>query len=89
MRNITNPLIEAWEASGLRALPMGLQGLLVKDLLHSVEQAGRHELLMNAAGQTSGMLGARRPAREILDEMVAEAAEIFAKGLSSRVEARV
>ena len=38
MRNITNPLIEAWEASGLQALPMGLQGMLARDLLYSVRR---------------------------------------------------
>jgi NAD(P)H-dependent flavin oxidoreductase YrpB (nitropropane dioxygenase family) len=89
MRNITNPLIEAWEAKGLQALPMGLQGLLVRDLIHSVRQAGRHELLMNAAGQTSGLLSQRRPAGEILREMVVQAAEILGAKLSQRVVARV
>src|SRR6185503_7914775 len=43
MRNITNPLIEAWESSGLQALPMGAQGALIRDLQYSIEQAGRHE----------------------------------------------
>ena len=89
MRNISNPLIEAWEAKGLQALPMGLQGLLVRDLIHSVRQAGRHELLMNAAGQTSGLLSQRRPAGDILREMVVQAAEILGAKLSQRVVARV
>jgi NAD(P)H-dependent flavin oxidoreductase YrpB (nitropropane dioxygenase family) len=89
MRNITNPLIEAWEARGLQALPMGLQGLLVRDLLYSVRQAGRHELLMNAAGQTAGLLKQRRPAGEILREMVVQAAEILGAKLSQHVNARV
>ena len=53
MRNIRNPLIEAWEREGLDALPMGLQGLLIADLTHSIRAAGREELLMNAAGQTA------------------------------------
>ena len=88
MRNITNPLIEAWERRGLQALPMGLQGALVRDLLHSVREAGRHDLLMNAAGQTAGMLKLKRPAAEILDEMVGEAAEILAT-LGDRVAAAV
>jgi NAD(P)H-dependent flavin oxidoreductase YrpB (nitropropane dioxygenase family) len=87
MRNISNPLIEAWERRGLQALPMGMQALLIRDLVHSVDQAGRHDLLMNAAGQTSGMLKQSRPASEILEEMVGEAAEVLAKGLPSRVEA--
>lgn len=89
MRNISNPLIEAWEHRGLQALPMGMQALLIRDLVHSVEQAGRHELLMNAAGQTSGMLKTSRPAAEILEEMVAEAADVLANRLPSRVKAEV
>jgi nitronate monooxygenase len=89
MRNIRNPLIDAWEREGLMALPMGAQALLIRDLQYSIEQAGRHDLLMNAAGQTSGMLKKLRPARAILEEMVAEAAEIFATELPKRIEAAV
>lgn len=87
MRNITNPLIEAWEHSGIRALPMGLQGLLVRDIVHSLRAAGREDLLMNAAGQTSGMLKQVRPAREILDDMVGQAARILGQDLPGRVTA--
>lgn len=87
MRNITNPLIEAWEASGIQALPMGLQGLLVGDLLYSVRQAGRHELLMNAAGQASGLLSESRPAADILHSMVSQAAEIIARRIPATVTA--
>ena len=89
MRNIKNPLIEAWEAHGLEALPMGLQAALIKDLTYSIRHADRHDLLMNAAGQTAGMLTEKRPAREILDDMVAEAAAIFATSLPDRVSASV
>ncbi len=87
MRNINNPLIEAWEASGLQALPMGLQGLLIQDLVYSVRKAGREDLLMNAAGQISGLLTRVRPAAEILHDMVAQAAEIIGGGLQARVTA--
>ncbi|GIW12924.1 MAG: putative monooxygenase [Tepidiforma sp.] len=87
MRNITNPLIEAWEAAGIPALPMGLQGLLVQDLVYSCRQAGREDLLMNAAGQVSGMLNRIRPAAEILHDMVAQAAQILARDLPARVTA--
>jgi NAD(P)H-dependent flavin oxidoreductase YrpB (nitropropane dioxygenase family) len=87
MRNITNPLIEAWEASGLQALPMGLQGLLIQDLVYSVRKAGREELLMNAAGQAAGMLKQIRPAADILHDMVAQAADILARKLPAEVTA--
>jgi nitronate monooxygenase len=85
MRNISNPLIEAWEREGLQALPMGAQGALIRDLQYSIEQASRHELLMNAAGQTSGMLTKQRPAAEILAGIVAEAAELLGSALAKRV----
>mgnify|MGYP001115733652 CR=1 FL=1 len=87
MRNITNPLIEAWEAAGIQALPMGLQGLLIQDLVYSCRKAGREDLLMNAAGQVSGMLNRIRPAADILHDMVAQAAQILARDLPARVTA--
>jgi hypothetical protein len=68
---------------------MGAQAGLIRDLTYSIRQAGRDELLMNAAGQTAGMLKKQRPASEILEEMVAEAAEILARGLGQRIEASV
>ncbi|MGE5594515.1 MAG: NAD(P)H-dependent flavin oxidoreductase, partial [Hyphomicrobiales bacterium] len=89
MRNITNPLIEAYEASGIKALPMGIQGMLVADLVYSARQAGREDLLMNAAGQISGLLAQSRPAAEILHEMVGGAADILSNRLPSTVTATV
>lgn len=85
MRNITNPLIEAFEASGIQALPMGLHGLLIGDVMYSLRQAGREDLLMNAAGQISGMLRVGRPAEQILVGMVEQAADILARKLPATV----
>lgn len=87
MRNITNPLIESWEAAGIAALPMGLQGLLVGDLMYSLRQAGRMDLMMNAAGQVSGLLKSSRPAGEILMDMVSGAADILGRKLPATVQA--
>ena len=87
MRNITNPLIEAWEAANLQALPMGLQGMLTADLVYSARKAGREDLLMNAAGQAAGMLNTVRPAADILHDMVNQAADILGPGLKARVAA--
>lgn len=77
MRNVTNPLIEAWEASGITALPMGLQGLLIADLLADIRQAGRDELLMNAAGQIAGLIRELRPAREVVAALVEGAIQVL------------
>jgi NAD(P)H-dependent flavin oxidoreductase YrpB (nitropropane dioxygenase family) len=87
MRNINNPLIEYWESRKLDALPMGLQGIVSGEIMAGARQADRMELLMNPAGQISGLLKESRPAKEIFEEMVQEAAEIFSEGLASRVKA--
>ncbi len=87
MRNVTNELIEAWEDSGTEALPMGLQGLLIADIAEAAKQGGREDLLMNAAGQISGLLDEIRPAADVLHEMVAEAANIFTSRLPANVRA--
>jgi hypothetical protein len=44
---------------------------------------------MNPAGQISGMLTESRPAKDIFDEMVRDAAAIMTEGLPSRVRASV
>jgi NAD(P)H-dependent flavin oxidoreductase YrpB (nitropropane dioxygenase family) len=89
MRNIVNPLIEEWERAGVPTLPFPFQGALIREITLPAEKAGRKELLMNPAGQISGMLRRIRPAREILEEMVAQAAEIIQRTLPSQVEARL
>jgi len=86
MRNITNPFILAWESSGLPALPMGQQAALIRDLQYSIRKAGREDLLMNAAGQTSGMLTRQRPAKEIFAEMIDEAVDVLARRNPSRIQ---
>ena len=85
MRNITNPLIQAWEASGIKALPMGMQGLLISDLIAGARAAGKDELLMNAAGQAAGMISTLRPAAEVVREMVDGAVRVLTEDLPAAV----
>jgi NAD(P)H-dependent flavin oxidoreductase YrpB (nitropropane dioxygenase family) len=89
MRNINNPLIEYWESQKMDALPMGLQGIVSGELMSGARQADKLELVMNPAGQISGMLKAMRPAKEILEDMVREAAAILSGDLARRVQASV
>lgn len=89
MRNINNPLIEYWESQKLDALPMGAQGIVSGEIMSAATRANKLELLMNPAGQISGMLHESRPAKDILGDMVREAAEIIAQGLAKRVRASV
>lgn len=85
MRNITNPLIDAWEESGIKALPMGMQSALINPLLKGADAAGHTDWSMLAAGQVSGLVKAIRPAGEVLAEMVADAADILGSRLRERI----
>ncbi|MEE8370351.1 MAG: nitronate monooxygenase family protein, partial [Dehalococcoidia bacterium] len=77
MRNIKNPLIDAWEEADVPTLAFPFQGAVIRDVTFAAEKAGRKELGMNPAGQISGMLHEQRPAGEILEEIVGQAAEII------------
>lgn len=87
MRNVTNEFIEAWEASGVKALPFGMQSALIWDVLDAAEEAGRRDLLMNAAGQIAGMITELRSAKDVLDDMVSGAVDRLAGGLPKEVVA--
>lgn len=86
MRNITNPLIDAWENSGVKALPMGMQSALIAPLLKGSAAAGHDDWSMLAAGQVSGLIKKIRPAGEVLQEMVEQASEIIGRDLARRVK---
>ena len=87
MRNITNPLVDAWEESGIKALPMGLQSMLIAPLIRGSQAAGRDENGMNAGGQIAGLIKSIRPAADVLNDMVGSAAAIISGGLAARVSA--
>ncbi len=74
-RSYRTPVKEAWATSGLEPLPMPLQGILMEPLYAGARRAGRLDIDAASAGQVGGMLKARRPAREILLDMVNEAEE--------------
>ena len=64
-RDYKNEVIKAWDESGLKALPMPLQGVLMDDFISAADAANRAELINNPAGQISGMLKRKRPAKDI------------------------
>ena len=74
-RSYKTPVKEAWATSGLEPLPMPLQGILMEPLYAGAREANRLDIDAASAGQIGGMLKARRPAREILLDMVNEAEE--------------
>lgn len=86
-RDYKNPVITAWEESGLSPLPMPLQGVLMGDFVAAADAAGRMDLINNPVGQIAGMLKRKRPAREILLSMVEEAEGVLDRLGSLRKQA--
>ena len=72
-RSYNNAVKQAWADSGLENLAMPLQGILQEPFTRAAKAAGRYDLVGNPSGQISGMLNERRPAKDILMDMVNEA----------------
>ncbi len=76
-RTLNNPVTKAWTQSELEPLDAPLQKVLVEDFQLAAEQQGRLDLALNPAGQIGGMLKTRKPAEEILTDMVVGAIEVL------------
>jgi len=88
LRQMKNPIQEAFDNSGLKPLSVIIQVLLMLDLIDSLSKAKRHDLLCSPVGQIVGMLKDVRPAKDILNDMVGEAVDILDKKLPARVKAK-
>ena len=84
-RALNNPIVESWESSGLKALPMGAQGVVSGRIGAAVRASHREDLNMHLGGQIGGMMHEIRPAREVLESMVADAIDVLREMTSSRV----
>lgn len=76
-RSHTHPLTIAWMESELEPLEAPLQRVLVEDFQVAAAAASRADLAFSPAGQIGGMITKRRPAAEILDDMVAGAIDVL------------
>ncbi len=76
-RDVRNVFIERWEKSGLPALQMPLQWVLLREFRAAALAAGRYELINNPSGQGGGRIGTVRPARDIFEGLIAEAGATF------------
>ena len=74
-RHYRNKVIEAWEKSGLPVLPMAYETVLFNQLMSSAAKHHKPEYIYNAASQSVNILKKKKPARQIVAEMVAEATE--------------
>ena len=85
LRAKKNVISDAWAESGLKPLPTPHQRVLMEDFLSAAQQAGRWDLYMNAAGQGAGMLTERRPANDIMADLVVQTVEALTE-MPGRVE---
>jgi NAD(P)H-dependent flavin oxidoreductase YrpB (nitropropane dioxygenase family) len=79
---------ELWDASGLPPLPFPFQVLLASALLAGFVRSGHEDYVSGFAGQVSGLIHEIKPAAQVLEEMVAEAADILTKKLPETVTVR-
>ena len=76
-RDYKNVVIDAWDRSTLDTLPMPLQRVLMQDFVEAARKAGRYDLVNNPAGQVAGMVTVRKPAAQIMGELVEGATDVL------------
>ena len=84
-RAIYNRIHDLWEESGLEPLPFGVQGTFASALVDMFNNANMKEYMGPFSGQVSGMINEIKPAAEILNDMVEQAADILTKTLPETV----
>jgi NAD(P)H-dependent flavin oxidoreductase YrpB (nitropropane dioxygenase family) len=87
LRSIYSRFHDAWDESGLTTLPFPIQIMISSALLRGFIQANVDDYIGGFAGQACGMIKEIKPAGEVLEDMVAEAADII-NSLSENVTAK-
>ncbi|MBI9076326.1 MAG: nitronate monooxygenase [Desulfatibacillum sp.] len=77
---------ELWDSSGLEALPFPFQVLLASALLGGLIRSGHDDHVGGFAGQVSGLIHEIKPAAQVVEDMVEQAADILANKLPSTVK---
>jgi len=88
LRASYNKFHDLWDGAGLAPLPFPTQVLLSSALLASFIEAKKAEYVGGLAGQVSGLIKEIKPARQVLEEMVEEAVDIFTRKLPDAVTAK-
>lgn len=88
LRASYNKFHDLWDGAGLAPLPFPTQVLLSSALLASFIEAKKVEYVGGLAGQVSGLIKEIKPARQVLEEMVEEAVDIFTRKLPDAVTAK-
>jgi NAD(P)H-dependent flavin oxidoreductase YrpB (nitropropane dioxygenase family) len=88
LRAIKSSFHDAWNASGLEALPFPMQIMISSALFQGFMEANTVDYIGGFAGQAVGTIHEIKPAGEVVDDMVAEAADILTKKLPESVKAK-
>lgn len=80
MRHFKTPVGAAWETSGLSPLPMPLQGILMWDVVAGALEQGKYEHSGQLIGQGIGMIREIKPAKRVVEELVAGAIQALEGG---------
>ena len=84
-RAIYNRFHDLWEESGLDPLPFPAQSLLASALVQMFSQAEKVDYMGPFSGQVSGLIDEIKPAAQIVEDMVEEAADILGRKLPESV----
>ena len=79
MRGLKNGVTAAWLESGLEAMPLPFQKIMMDDFQLAAHLAGQTELEANPGGQITGMLKDKKPAATIVREMVEQASDTIGR----------
>lgn len=88
LRASYNKFHELWADSGLDPIPFPGQVVLSSALLSGFVKTDQRDYIGGLAGQISGIINEVKPAAQVLEEMVEETVEIFAKKLPETVVAK-
>jgi len=83
-----NRFHDLWEESGLEPLRFPTQVVLASAVVDMFNQAGNVDYVGPFAGQVSGLIHEIKPAGQILEDMVEEAADILTRKLPETVTVR-
>ena len=76
---------DLWDQSGLDPLPFPAQVVISSYLLSALIEADKTDYVGGLAGQVSGIINEIKPARQVLEEMVAETVDILSRKLPENV----
>ena len=80
-----NKFHDLWESSGLEPLPFPTQVIFASAMVEMFNKAERKEFIGPFSGQVAGLIKEIKPAAQVLEEMVEEAADILSRILPENV----